>query len=162
MARPLPFGWAAARREGRPVPRVLVVDNHAIFRKRVIDVVAESIPGASVDEAVDVREALSKVKQARYKLVLLDISTPAREGLEVLGEIRSHHPELPVLILSMHPEEEYAALAFHSGASGFVRKAKAAEELAGAIRRVMAGGQYKSASPEGDNDRTKRAADGNR
>ena len=162
MARPLPFGWAAARRKGRPVPRVLVVDNHAIFRKRVIDVVAESIPGASVDEAVDVWEALAKVKQARYRLVLLDIPTPAREGLEVLGEIRNRHPELPVLVLSMHPEEEYAALAFQSGASGFVRKARAAEELAGAIRRVMAGGQYEIASPEGDNDKTKRAADGNR
>jgi len=162
MAKRLPSGWADARRKGSPVPKVLVVDNHAIFRKRVVDVVAESIPGASVDEAVDGREALAKVKQADYKLVLLDISTPAREGLEVLGEIRSHHPKLPVLILSMHPEEEYAALAFHSGASGFVRKARAAEELAGAIRGVMTGGRYKSAPPEGDNDRTKRAADGNR
>ena len=162
MAKRLPSGWADARRKGSPVPKVLVVDNHAIFRKRVVDVVAESIPGASVDEAVDGREALAKVKQARYALVLLDISTPAREGLEVLGEIRSHHPELPVLILSIHPEEEYAALAFRAGASGFVRKARAAEELAGAIRRVMAGGRYKSASPEADNDRTKRAADGNR
>lgn len=162
MARRLPFGWADARRKGSPVPRVLVVDNHAIFRKRVVDVVAESIPGASVDEAADRREALAKVKQARYELVLLDISTPAREGLEVLSEIRSRHPELPVLILSMHPEEEYAALAFCAGASGFVRKARAAEELAEAIRRVMTGGQYNRASPEGDNDGTKHAADGNR
>jgi len=149
MAKRLPSGWADARRKGSPVPKVLVVDNHAIFRKRVVDVVAESIPGASVDEAVDGREALAKVKQARYALVLLDISTPAREGLDVLGEIRSHHPELPVLILSMHPEEEYAVLAFRAGASGFVRKARAAEELAGAIRRVMAGGQYKRASLNG-------------
>ena len=144
------------------MPRVLVVDSHAIFRKRVVDVVAESIPGASVDEAVDGREALARLEQARYKLVLLDISTPVREGLEALGEIRSRHPELPVLILSMHPEEEYAGLAFRAGASGFVRKARAAEELAGAIRRVMAGERYKSASPDGDNDGTKHAADGYR
>jgi len=162
MAKRLPSGWADARRKGIPVSRVLVVDNHAIFRKRVVDVVAESIPGASVDEAVDGGEALAKVKQARYKLVLLDISTPAREGLEVLGEIRSHHPKLPVLILSMHPEEEYAALAFRAGASGFVRKARAAEELAGAIRTVMAGGRFMSALLEGNTERKMHAADGNR
>ena len=65
MARRLPSGWADARRKGSPVSRVLVVDNHAIFCKRVVDVVAESIPGASVDEVVDGREALAKVKQAR-------------------------------------------------------------------------------------------------
>jgi two-component system invasion response regulator UvrY len=145
-----------------PVPRVLVVDNHAIFRKRVVDVVAESISGACVDEAVDRREALAKVKQARYKLVLLDISTQAREGLEVLGEIRSQHPKLPVLILSMQPEEEYAALAFRAGASGFVRKVRAAEELAGAIRKVMAGGRFMSASLEGDGERKMRVADDDR
>jgi two-component system invasion response regulator UvrY len=141
------------------VPRILVVDDHAVFRRRVIRALAESFPRTDVDEATDGRQALALVKKGTYAVVLLDISMPDKGGLEVLREIRSRHPRLPVLILTMHPEEAYAARAFRSGATGYLNKGRAAEELAGAIRTVMAGARYASASPKGD-DKTMGAADG--
>jgi DNA-binding NarL/FixJ family response regulator len=126
--------------------KILIADDHAVVRAGLIQILKKSIPGASVDEAADGREALAKVKEARYSLVLLDISMPGRGGIEVLREIKSFRPAVPVLILSMHPEEEYAVRAFRVGASGYVAKDTAAEELAGAVRKVLAGGRYVSAS----------------
>ncbi len=129
--------------------RILVVDNHAILRNRLIRVVAESVPGVSVDEAEDGQSALAMVRKARYALVLLDIFNPGKGGLEVLKKIKSRRPRVPVLILSMHPEEEYAVRALRAGASGYVTKESAAEELAEAVRKVLAGGLYVSPSLDG-------------
>ncbi|MGE5189709.1 MAG: response regulator transcription factor [Gemmatimonadota bacterium] len=127
---------------------MLVADDHEIFRKRVIRAVAESFPGTEADEAGDGCTALALLDKGRYDLVLLDISMPGRSGLEVLKEIRSRRHATRVLVLSMHPEEEYAARALRAGASGYVAKEKAAEELVGAIRAVLAGGVYVSASAD--------------
>lgn len=128
------------------MPRILVADNHAIFRKRVVKTVAASIPSASVDEAEDGQIALAMVNEGRYDLVFLGISMPGRGGFEVLRKIKFRRPGVPVLILSMYPEKEYAMRALHAGASGYVAKESAAEELAEAIRKVLAGGRYVSAS----------------
>jgi len=143
------------------VPRILVVDDHAIFRRRVVQAIAKSFPGATVDEAANGQQALTLAGTRRYALVLLDITMPGRGGLEVLREMNCHCRGVPVLMLSMHPEGEYADSAFQAGASGYLNKDSAPEELAGAIRTVMAGRRYASAPQEGDNDRMKRAADGN-
>ena len=126
--------------------RILVVDDHAVVRKGLMMILKDSDAGIRVDEAGNGQEALARVLRERYDLVLMDISMPGGGGLEVLKEIKSHRPGLPVLVLSMHPEEEYAVLALRAGASGYVTKDRAAEELGGAIRKVLGGGRYVSAS----------------
>ena len=131
------------------MPRILVVDNHAGLRKRLVQTVANSVPGASVEEAEDGQTAIAMVRKTRYSLVLLDVFMPGKGGLEVLKEIRSLHPGVPVLIVSMHPEEGYAVRALRAGASGYVTKESAPKELAGAVRKLLAGGRYISPSLDG-------------
>ena len=126
--------------------KILIADDHAIVRKGLMKILKESDNGISVDEAGHGQEALARVLQTRYELVLMDISMPGRGGLDVLKEMKSHRPQLPVLILSMHPEEEYAIRALRAGASGYVTKDSAADELVGAIRKVLSGGRYVSSS----------------
>jgi DNA-binding NarL/FixJ family response regulator len=128
------------------MPKILIADDHAIVRKGLIKILKESDNGFYVDEAGHGQEALALVLRTSYELVLMDISMPGRGGLEVLKEMKSHRPHLPVLMLSMHPEEEYAFRALRAGASGYVTKDSAAEELIGAIRKVLSGGRYVSAS----------------
>jgi two-component system invasion response regulator UvrY len=128
------------------VRKILIADDHAVVRKGLTKILKEADAGICVDEANHGQEALAKALQASYELVLMDISMPGRGGLEVLKEIKSHRPKLPVLMLSMHPEEEYAVRALRAGASGYVTKDSAAEELMEAIRKVLSGGRYVSAS----------------
>ena len=136
----------AGQEKGNPVTRILVVDNHAGLRKRLVRAVSNSVPGASVDEAKDGQTALSMVRKTRYSLILLDIFMPGKGGFEVLKEIRNLHPGVPVLTLSMHPEEGHAVRALRAGASGYVTKESGPEELAGAVCKVLAGGRFVSAS----------------
>ena len=128
------------------MPRILIVDDHAVVREGLTKILADSHGGFQVDEAGHGQEALALVLRERFDLVLLDISMPGRSGLDVLKEMKSHRPLLPVLMLSMHSEKEYVLRALGAGASGYVTKDSAAEELLGAIREVLSGGQYISAS----------------
>lgn len=122
--------------------KILIADDHAIVRKGLVQILADSPDAILVDEASDGREALAKVAGGDFDLVLLDISMPGRGGLEVLKELKSRSPRLPVLILSMHPEEQYAVRAMRSGASGYLAKGSASDELVNAIRKVLSGGRY--------------------
>jgi len=122
--------------------KLLIADDHAIVRKGLLKILTESDAWTSVDEAGNGQEALDRVLKGGYDLVLLDISMPGRGGLDVLKEIKGHFPHLPVLMLSMHPEKEYALRSLRAGASGYVTKDKAAEELVRAIRKVLSGGRY--------------------
>jgi len=126
--------------------RILIADDHDVVRKGLIQILAKSFPGTDVDEAADGRQALALAEKGNYALVLLDISMPGRGGLEVLKEVKRQRPGVPVLVLSMHPEEEYAVRAFRAGASGYLTKDSAAEELVRAVRTVLAGRRYLSAS----------------
>jgi len=126
--------------------RVLIADDHDVVRKGLILILAKSFPGIDVEEAADGRNALALMEKGSYALVLLDISMPGRGGLEVLKEVKRLRPGVPVLILSMHPEEEYAVRAFRAGASGYLTKDSAADELVQAVRTVLAGRRYMSAS----------------
>jgi two-component system, NarL family, invasion response regulator UvrY len=126
--------------------KILIADDHAIVRKGLVQILADSPDAIVVDEASDGNEALAKVDGGNFDLVLLDISMPGRGGLDVLKELKSRNPGLPVLILSMHPEEQYAVRALRSGASGYLTKGSAADELLSAIRKVLSGGRYVSSS----------------
>jgi DNA-binding NarL/FixJ family response regulator len=98
------------------------------------------------DEVADGREALSKIRNHDYDLMILDISLPGRSGLEILAEIKTLRPKLPVLILSMHPEEQYALRAFKAGAAGYLTKGSSAQELLAALDKISLGKKYVSAA----------------
>jgi len=126
--------------------RILVADDHAVVRQGVKQILADVQDMTVKDEAQNGSETLKKVAENEYDVVLLDISMPGRSGLEVLEDIKTQHPKLAVLILSMHPEEQYAVRALRAGASGYLTKASAPQELIGAIRKVAGGGKYVTSS----------------
>jgi two-component system, NarL family, invasion response regulator UvrY len=122
--------------------RLLVADDHEIVRKGMVKVLAEFLQPVKVDEANNGQEALSKVLKSEYDLVVLDIKMPGKSGLDILKEIKQHKPKLPVLILSMHPEEQFAIRAIRAGASGYLTKECAGDELLLAIRKALKGERY--------------------
>jgi DNA-binding NarL/FixJ family response regulator len=124
--------------------RILAVDDHAIVRNGVKSIFAQR-PGAAVfGEASTAQEAVKLVREQEWDVVLMDISLGDRSGLEVMKELKSLSPKLPVLILSMHSEEQYARRAFKAGAAGYITKDSSSGELANAIKKVAAGGKYVS------------------
>jgi two-component system, NarL family, invasion response regulator UvrY len=126
--------------------RILVADDHEVVRKGLVKVLAESLQPVKVDEARNGQEAMSKVWKSNYDLVVLDMKMPGKSGLDVLKEIKQHQPKLPVMILSMLPEEQFAIRAIRAGASGYLTKESAGDELILAIRKALKGERYISAS----------------
>ena len=126
--------------------RILVADDHTVVREGVRQILAGLDDMVVEEEAESGHETIEKVLKGNCDMVLLDISMPGRSGLEILEDILSLRPKMPVLILSMHPEEQYAVRALRAGASGYLTKASAANELIGAIRKVVGGGKYVTAS----------------
>jgi DNA-binding NarL/FixJ family response regulator len=125
--------------------RILIADDHAIVRKGLATILTKGPDRITVDEADSGEEALQKAWKNDYDLIVLDISMPGRGGLDVLSELRRRSPKLPVLILSMHPEGQYAVRALRAGASGYLTKRSAPYELKSAIQKVLSGGRYVSA-----------------
>ena len=126
--------------------RILIADDHPIVRKGLKQIVAETPGMAVTDEASNAQEVLDKVWGNDYDVVVLDITMPGRGGLDILKQLRGEKPGLPVLILSIHPEEQYAVRALKAGAAGYLTKGSAPGELTAAIRRVSAGKKYISSS----------------
>jgi len=126
--------------------RILVADDHEVVRKGLVNVLSETLKPIKIDEAINGQEAVSKVLKSEYDLVVLDIKMPGKSGLDVLKEIKQHQPSLPVLILSMHPEEQFAIRAMRAGASGYLTKECAGDELVLAIRKALKGERYISGS----------------
>jgi DNA-binding NarL/FixJ family response regulator len=120
--------------------KILIADDHVIVRTGLKQILSETSDVVVTGEAGDGNETINKVYDNDYDMVLLDISMPGRGGLEVLSEIKKKKPDLPVLILSMHPEEQYAVRALRTGASGYLTKESASEELIKAIRKYHAAG----------------------
>ena len=125
--------------------QLLLVDDHSIVREGLKRVLALSSSPWSIAEAATGFQALEVLRQQTIDLVIADLSMPGMNGLELIRRIRALHPAVPVLVLSMHAEEQYAMRAFKAGAKGYVTKDTAAEELVAAVRKVAAGGIYISA-----------------
>ena len=121
---------------------ILIVDDHAVVRDGVKRLVDEQLGAAVFGEASTAQEALQLVRQAHWDVVVLDIALGARNGLEVLKELQQLHPKLPVLILSMHAEDQYARRAFKAGAAGYITKDSSRAELVTALNKVIHGGKY--------------------
>src|SRR5438046_601364 len=126
--------------------KILITDDHAVVRHGLKQILADEYKRASFGEARNAQEALNQVWKETWDIVILDVTMPGRSGLEVLREIRKSKPKLPVLVLSMHPENQFAVRVLKRGASGYMTKESAAEELVGAIKKVLAGGRYVSTS----------------
>ena len=126
--------------------RFLIVDDHPSFRRGVKDILVEGFKGAGFSECGNAQEMLDQVRPHAFDLVVMDISMPGRSGPEALKELKGLNSTVPVLILSMHPEDQYAIRMFKAGAAGYLTKSSAPEELVQAAKKVLAGGQYVSAS----------------
>ncbi len=124
--------------------KILIADDHAIVREGLKQILAETSDMIVAGEAANGTDVLEQVRKDNWDLVLLDISMPGRGGLDTLKQLNHEKPELPVLMLSMYPEEQYAIRAFRAGASGYLTKESAPEELISAIRKVSQGGKYVS------------------
>lgn len=126
--------------------KVLIADDHTIVREGLKQILAETEDMVVAAEATNGIEAISKAAGQTFNVVLLDISMPGINGLDVLKQLRADHPRLPVLILSMYSEEQYAMRALRAGAAGYLTKDSAADELIQAIRKISSGGKYLSPS----------------
>jgi two-component system, NarL family, invasion response regulator UvrY len=126
------------------VIRVLIADDHTLLRKGLRQLLSREFPTGVIEEAKDSAEALERITAAQWDLILLDINMPGRNGLEVLQESKRLRPATPVLVLSAYPEDQFAVRAFRAGASGYLNKQGAAEELLTAVKRVLAGGKHVS------------------
>ncbi len=126
--------------------RVLIADDHAVVRKGLRGILAEEYPRAVFGEAHTAQEVLDYAHKQEWEIIILDISMPDRSGMDILSELKQLRPRTPILVLSMHPEEQFARRALRAGAAGYLTKDSVPEELMKAIRKVLAGGRYVSAS----------------
>lgn len=131
-------------RNQKPLHKILTIDDHEVVREGVKGLFASDV--AEFGEARNGPEALNLIRGGNWDIAILDISLAGRSGLDVLKEIKQVQPALPVLMLSMHAEEQYAMRAFKAGASGYISKASSRDELRQAVLKVLNGGRYVSPS----------------
>jgi DNA-binding NarL/FixJ family response regulator len=126
--------------------KILLADDHAIMRKGLKDVLVEGLGQVEVGEAATGQEAVEAVRKQAWDAVVLDINLPDKNGIEVLKEMKALRPALPIIVLSLHPENQYAVRMLKAGAAGYLTKEGAPEQLVAAVRKALAGGKYVSAA----------------
>lgn len=122
--------------------KILIADDHAMLREGLKQILSDAFEKIEFGEAGSTQQTLDLLPRKKWDALLLDISMPGRSGLEVLRETRQHYPELPVLALSSAPEDQLGLRVLKAGASGYLNKQAALEDLVQAVRKVMAGGKY--------------------
>jgi len=125
---------------------ILIADDHPVVRKGMKQIIEEETDMKITDEASNGAEVLSKISKNDFDIILLDITMPGRSGLEILKEARKMKPKIPIIVLSIHPEQQYAIRALKAGAAGYLTKSSAPEELITAVRIVSDGRKYISPS----------------
>ncbi|MGD0941971.1 MAG: response regulator transcription factor [Terracidiphilus sp.] len=125
---------------------ILIADDHAVVRRGLRDILTDALPGASFSEASNGDEVLNYLGKSPAALLVLDINMPGRSGIDVLRDVKYSYPRVPVIILSCHPEDQYAVRCLRAGAAAYINKDSAPEELAIATKKIMSGGRYLSAS----------------
>jgi two-component system invasion response regulator UvrY len=126
--------------------RILITDDHAVIRRGLKQILLDEYPAATIEEAADAEAAIKKTINGEWDIIISDLSMPGRSGLDLVQHIKQNFPKLPVLILSIHPEEQYAIRALKAGAAGYLNKEAAPEELVMAVQRVLQGRKYISPS----------------
>ncbi len=134
----------SAQQASEPRLRILTIDDHAVVRNGIKRLFENRPWAAAFGEASNAQEAIKRVREQDWDIVVLDITLGDRSGIEVLKELKQERPKVPILVLSMHSEAQYARRAFKAGASGYITKDSLPDELANAILRVAAGGKYVS------------------
>lgn len=122
--------------------KIVIADDHSIIRYGLKQIILEEYPDALIHEAQNSSDVFKIVKENSLDLIVLDITMPSRDGIEVLKDIKKSNPKLPILILSMHSEERFAVRALKSGAHGYLTKTSAPDELGQAIKKILKGGKY--------------------
>jgi two-component system invasion response regulator UvrY len=125
---------------------ILIADDHAVVRRGLKEILADALPDAGFCEAGNGDEVLSQLGNSAIALLVLDINMPGRSGVDVLRDVKHSFPRLPVIILSCHPEEQYAVRCLRAGAAAYITKESASDELAVATKKILSGGHYISAS----------------
>jgi two-component system invasion response regulator UvrY len=126
--------------------RILIADDHPVVRAGLKQILADAPDIKITGEAADGHEVLARVREGDFDVILLDLTIPGITGIDVLKQVKSEKPALPVLILSVHPEDHYAVRVLRAGAAGYLTKASAPEQLVQAVRKVYQGGKYVSAA----------------
>lgn len=126
--------------------KILIADDHTVVRKGLKQILLDEFPNAKIEEVPDAEGLIKKVMQGKWDIVVSDLSMPGRSGLDALQQIKLSNPALPVLILSIHPEEQYALRALKAGAAGYLSKDTAPDELVKAVQKVLLGKKYISQS----------------
>lgn len=126
--------------------RILIGDDHAVIRKGLRQILLEKYPFAIIEEAKDAEELIGKAMAGKYDVIISDLSMPGRSGLDVVEYIKQNFPDIPVLILSSYPEDQYAIRSLKAGASGYLNKEAAPEELVRAVERLLQGRKYISSA----------------
>jgi two-component system invasion response regulator UvrY len=124
------------------MPSILLVDDHDLIREGLKHILSKQFPSASISEASTAEDAIKKVSTAKFDLVISDLTMPGRGGLDVVRQVKQIDPKLPVLILSMHAEDEYAVRALKAGAAGYLNKTNGAADIFKAIKMVLQGRKY--------------------
>lgn len=122
--------------------KFIIADDHRIVRRGIKEIIQDEFPTAVIEEASDSESLINKILNQKFDLVITDISMPGRNGLEALQQIRQLRPSLPVIVLTIHPESQYAIRAYKNGAKGYLNKETAPDELVNAIKQVLAGKKY--------------------
>jgi two-component system invasion response regulator UvrY len=126
------------------VIRLLVADDHAIVRRGLREILGEAHDFTVAGEAATREEVLARIGERAWDVLILDLSLPGCSGIDLLAEVKHRRPDLPVLILTVHPEDQYALRALRAGAAGYLTKESAPEQLVEAVRKVVRGGRYVS------------------
>jgi two-component system invasion response regulator UvrY len=122
--------------------RILIADDHAIVRKGIRQLLVEEYPSATIEEVGDSESLITKTNTENWDVVICDLDMPGRSGLDAMHQIRAIHPKLPVLIMSIYPEEQYARRLLKAGAAGYLNKDAATADLAKALRQILQGRKY--------------------
>lgn len=122
--------------------KVLIADDFPLFRRGIKDLLSDGLGDLTVGECANAHELLELVRRKKWDVLILDITMPGTTGTDALMQVKKERPSLPVIILSMHPEDQYAVRMFKAGADAYLMKASAPEELVKAMKKVLAGGQY--------------------
>lgn len=125
---------------------ILIADDHGVVRRGLRDILTDALPSVEFSEASNGDEVLSQLGKSAIALLVLDINMPGRSGMDVLRDVKHTYPRLPVIILSCHPEDQYAVRCLRAGAAAYINKDSAPEELAMATKKILSGGRYISAS----------------
>ncbi len=122
--------------------RILIADDHAVVRKGLKQILVDEFKEIQVEEVTDAEQMINAVMDSKWDMVISDIHMPGRSGLDALKQIRHVYPNLPILILSLHSEDHYAIRVLKAGASGYLSKDSAADDLVTAVQRILSGKKY--------------------